>query len=310
MLRVLVRLLILTTVNAGNRSRFLGAVDMIPLDVGLFSFERKCSDKSCPASNQIPLSGGDRKAQAKELRRARGLYDEYMRQAAVVRAEARRKGPKADQLECSAWNAIMFCGGPAQPSPTIETALNAGYALLEAKCNRCGRLSRADLRKVRRPGDTPLHQLEAALSARTAHSRESGSSARTSSAWLPMLRPTPNRLNAPCRGGPVDDLVGAAYLRRLAHQAVALFAQVIDAILHALEQGVCRGCADTGALEVADVMALPGDLPPHTGRFHCGYGRRPIGKPRFCHIEQKGNIFASYKLGPCRTSRSFSVAYQ
>jgi len=28
-----------------------------------------------PRVIQIPLSGGDRKAQAKELRRARGLYD-------------------------------------------------------------------------------------------------------------------------------------------------------------------------------------------------------------------------------------------
>jgi phage terminase large subunit GpA-like protein len=105
----------------------------------------------------------DRKAQAKELRRARGLYDEYMRQAAVVRAEARAKDRKADQLECNAWNAVMFCGGPAQPSPTIATALNAGYDRLEVRCNRCGRLSRADLAKVRRPRDTPLHLLEAAL---------------------------------------------------------------------------------------------------------------------------------------------------
>src|ERR1700733_9362509 len=86
-----------------------------------------------------------------------------MKQAAVVRAEARAKDRKADQLECNAWNAIMFCGGPAQPSPTIETALNAGYDRLEVRCNRCGRLSRADLRKVRRPGHTPLHLLEAAL---------------------------------------------------------------------------------------------------------------------------------------------------
>jgi hypothetical protein len=116
-----------------------------------------------PRVIQMPLSGGDRKAQAKELRRARGLHDEYMRQAAVVRAEAREKDRKADQLECNAWNAIMFCGGPAQPSPTIGTALNAGYDRLEVRCNRCGRLSRADLRKVRRSGDTPLHQLEAAL---------------------------------------------------------------------------------------------------------------------------------------------------
>jgi hypothetical protein len=37
-----------------------------------------------PRVIQMPLSGGDRKAQAKELRRARGLHDEYMKQAAQV----------------------------------------------------------------------------------------------------------------------------------------------------------------------------------------------------------------------------------
>ncbi len=72
-----------------------------------------------PRVIQLPLSGGDRKAQAKELRRARWLYDEYMKQAGVVRAEARAKDRKADQLECNAWNAIRFRCGPAQPSPTI-----------------------------------------------------------------------------------------------------------------------------------------------------------------------------------------------
>jgi hypothetical protein len=112
-----------------------------------------------------------------------------MRQAAEVRADARAKDRKADQLECNAWNAIMFCGGPAQPSPTIETASNAGYDRLEVRCNRSGRLSRADLRKVRRPGGTPLHLLEAALSVRNARRRRSGNSGRILSGW----RATPKR---------------------------------------------------------------------------------------------------------------------
>jgi hypothetical protein len=58
-----------------------------------------------------------------------------MRQAAVVRAEAREKDREADHRN-----------------------LNAGYDRPEVRCNRCGRLSRADLRKVRRPGDTALQQ--------------------------------------------------------------------------------------------------------------------------------------------------------
>jgi hypothetical protein len=106
-----------------------------------------------PRVIQNPLSGGDRKAQAKELRHARGLHDEYMRQAAVVRAEARAKDRQADQLDCNAWNAIMFCGGPVDASPAIRTALNAGYDFLEVRCNRCGRLNRADLKEVIRRRD-------------------------------------------------------------------------------------------------------------------------------------------------------------
>ncbi|MGY4601255.1 hypothetical protein ACVWXL_009001 [Bradyrhizobium sp. GM22.5] len=51
-----------------------------------------------PRVIQMPLSGGDRKAQAKELRRARGLYDEHMRQAAVVRAEAREQAHRLDEF--------------------------------------------------------------------------------------------------------------------------------------------------------------------------------------------------------------------
>ena len=42
----------------------------------------------------------------------------------------------------------MWAGGPAMPSPgepqaepTIGNAINGGYDLLEAKCNRCDRVS-------------------------------------------------------------------------------------------------------------------------------------------------------------------------
>lgn len=116
-----------------------------------------------PRVIQMPLSGGDRKAQAKELRRAHGLHNEYMRLSILARAEADAKAREADRLECNAWNAIMFCGGPAQPSPTLGTALNAGFDLLEVRCNRCDRLSHADLKKVRRPLTVNLHTLEASL---------------------------------------------------------------------------------------------------------------------------------------------------
>jgi len=57
-----------------------------------------------------------------------------MRQAAHAPGEAHEKYRKADQLECNAWNAIMFCGDPCQPPPTIGTAL-AGYDFLDVRCN-------------------------------------------------------------------------------------------------------------------------------------------------------------------------------
>jgi hypothetical protein len=56
--------------------------------------------------------------------------------ASEERAAAARK--KADQLACEAWNKRMLAfQGPAQPSPTLGDALNAGYVYLEVKCLRC-----------------------------------------------------------------------------------------------------------------------------------------------------------------------------
>ncbi len=64
----------------------------------------------------------------------------------------------------------MWAGGPAMPSPgdpqaepTIGKAINAGYDLIEAKCNRCGRVSLVALRSISRPADTPLWKLEPVL---------------------------------------------------------------------------------------------------------------------------------------------------
>ncbi len=71
--------------------------------------------------------------------------------------------------ECEAWNAIMWAGGPAMPSPgdpqaepTIGKAINGGFDL-EAKCNGCDRVSLVPLRALRQPPETPVWKLEAAL---------------------------------------------------------------------------------------------------------------------------------------------------
>jgi hypothetical protein len=64
--------------------------------------------------------------------------------------------------KCEAWNAIMWAGGPAMPSPgdpqaepTIAKAINGGFDLLEAKCNRCDRVSLVPLRALRHPPPRP-----------------------------------------------------------------------------------------------------------------------------------------------------------
>jgi hypothetical protein len=64
----------------------------------------------------------------------------------------------------------MWAGGPAMPSPgepqaepTIGNAINGGYDLLEAKCNRCDRVSLVALGSLTHPPETPVWKLESAL---------------------------------------------------------------------------------------------------------------------------------------------------
>jgi hypothetical protein len=55
--------------------------------------------------------------------------------AAERAVEARKQ---ADKLACEAWTKRMLAfKGPAQPSPTLGDALNAGYLYLEVRCLGC-----------------------------------------------------------------------------------------------------------------------------------------------------------------------------
>jgi hypothetical protein len=64
------------------------------------------------------------------------IYGASVRAAAERAAEARRE---ADRLGVEAWNKRMLgFQGPAQPSPTLGDALNAGYRYLEVRCLGCG----------------------------------------------------------------------------------------------------------------------------------------------------------------------------
>ncbi|WP_334489993.1 hypothetical protein [Bradyrhizobium algeriense] len=63
------------------------------------------------------------------------IYGASVRAAAEQAAEARKT---ADRLACEAWNKRMLgLQGPAQPSPALGDALNAGYLYLEVKCLGC-----------------------------------------------------------------------------------------------------------------------------------------------------------------------------
>jgi hypothetical protein len=79
--------------------------------------------------------------------------------ASVERAAEARK--QADKLACEAWNKRMLAfQGPAQPSPTLGDALNAGYAYLEVKYLGCDTHQTVALDIVRRRKTTPIHELE------------------------------------------------------------------------------------------------------------------------------------------------------
>ena len=69
-----------------------------------------------PRIIHIPLSGGDRKAQAKGIGYAHGIHESAYRELVLIRSAAEAKIREADPLECEAWNAIMWAG-PAMPSP-------------------------------------------------------------------------------------------------------------------------------------------------------------------------------------------------
>ncbi|MHC2583031.1 hypothetical protein ACVMHR_007770 [Bradyrhizobium diazoefficiens] len=79
-----------------------------------------------PKHHPTPLSGGDRKALAKELGHSRAMTMILAAQAAEARAKGEALIKQADRLLCESWNERMWAdGGPIDPSPTIDQAINA-----------------------------------------------------------------------------------------------------------------------------------------------------------------------------------------
>jgi hypothetical protein len=86
------------------------------------------------------------------------IYGASTRAAAERAMEARKE---ADRLACEAWNKRMLgFQGPAQPSPALGDAINAGFGYLEVKCLGCDTHQTVALDIVRRPKATPIHELE------------------------------------------------------------------------------------------------------------------------------------------------------
>ncbi|MET4524049.1 hypothetical protein [Bradyrhizobium sp. JR18.2] len=117
-----------------------------------------------PKHHPMPLSGSDRKALRKELGRARAMTTILAAQAAEARAKGEALIRTADKLLCESWNEQMWVdGGPINPSPAIDQAVNGGYPWLEIECSRCKSKRDVDLAALRHPPTTFVHDLASRL---------------------------------------------------------------------------------------------------------------------------------------------------
>jgi hypothetical protein len=106
----------------------------------------------------LPVSACRAHPAAMGTKSRQSIYGASIRASAERAAEARKV---ADRLACEAWNKRMLgYKGPAQPSPTMGDALNAGYGYLEVRCLGCDTHQTVALDIVRRPKATPIHELE------------------------------------------------------------------------------------------------------------------------------------------------------
>jgi hypothetical protein len=134
-----------------------------------------------------PLSGSTRKALGKELSKARAMTTILKSQAAEARAKGETLIRQADKLLCESWNEKMWAdGGPVDPSPTIDQAVNGGYSSLEIECARCKIKRDVDLAVLRHPPTTSVHDLASRL--RCSNCAKAG---RRPTTTLLQLRPRP-----------------------------------------------------------------------------------------------------------------------
>jgi putative SOS response-associated peptidase YedK len=80
------------------------------------------------------------------------------------RAEGEALIREADKLLAESWNEKMWAdGGPIDPSPTIDQAINGLYPWLEIECSRCKTGRNVDLAALRHPPTTFVHDLASRL---------------------------------------------------------------------------------------------------------------------------------------------------
>ena len=117
-----------------------------------------------PKHHPTPLSGGDRKALTKELSKSRAMTRILAEQSVQCRAEGEALIRKANNLLCQSWNEKMWSdGGPIDPSPTVDQAINGGYPWLEIACSRCRAKRDVDLASLRHVPTTWVHDLAGRL---------------------------------------------------------------------------------------------------------------------------------------------------
>jgi hypothetical protein len=91
--------------------------------------------------------------------------------------------------------------GPAQPSPALGDAINAGFGYLEVKCLGCNTHQTVALDIVRRPKATPIHELEHSMRCKDCSRLQGGPYKRPSGAFG-LLQP---RSITPCALDRSDD---------------------------------------------------------------------------------------------------------
>jgi hypothetical protein len=119
---------------------------------------------------------------------------------------------EAERLACEAWNKRMLgFRGPAQPSPTIGDAINAGYRYLEVRCLGCDTHQTVALDVIRRPKTLPIHELERYMRCRTA--RGCKATPISAAIWWRCGRPRSRQTIRRRRGGRANVDVLVAPLR-------------------------------------------------------------------------------------------------